>query len=67
MKQEHQVGLMAVVAILSELSRCSSGTFDEIFLYLYYILDSNCSECAYGQKVMIRIRCDCEAKDVSLW
>jgi len=34
----HQSGLMAVVAILSKLSRGSSDIFDEILFLLYIIL-----------------------------
>mgnify|MGYP001855700617 CR=1 FL=1 len=36
-------GLMAVIAALSELSRCSSEIFDEILLFLYFTVDS-CSQ-----------------------
>jgi len=55
---------MSVVAILNEISRCSSKIFDEILLFLYFILDNNCSKCAFFEKVMTRIRCDCEEKDI---
>ena len=34
-KLTHQSGLMALVAILSEVSRCSSEIFDEILLYCF--------------------------------
>ena len=34
---------MAVVAILRDVSRCSSEIFDEILFFQYFILD-NCSQ-----------------------
>ena len=43
-KLAHQSGLMAVVAILSEFSRCSSEIFDEILLFLSFILENINSE-----------------------
>ena len=58
---------MAVAAVLSKVSRCSSEISDEILLFLYFILDNICSKCVYCQKVMIWIRYDCEAKDTFIW
>jgi len=49
-KLTHESGLMAVAAILSKVSRCSSEIFDSILLFQYFILDNNCSKCVYGQK-----------------
>jgi len=34
---------VAMVAILSELSRYLSEIFDEMLLFLYFILQNNCS------------------------
>lgn len=42
-KLTHQAGLMAVFAVLSELSMFSVEIFDEIFLLLYFILENNSS------------------------
>jgi len=57
---------MAVAAVLSKVSRCSSEISDEILLFLYFILDNNCSKRVYCQKAMTRIRCDCEPKKSSV-
>ena len=43
-KLMHQDRLMAVIAISSEFSRCVSEIFDEISLFLCFILDNNCSQ-----------------------
>ena len=43
-KPMYQTGSMAVVAIRREFSVYSSEIFDEIFLFLYFILDNNCSQ-----------------------
>ena len=43
-KLMHQAGSVAVAAILSELSRCSSEILDEILLFMYFILDKYCSQ-----------------------
>jgi len=37
-------GSMEKVAILSEFSRCLPEIFDEILLFLCFILDNNCSQ-----------------------
>jgi len=39
-----QSHLMAVAAILSKLSRRSSGSFDDILLFLCSILENSCSQ-----------------------
>ncbi|MEQ5385700.1 hypothetical protein [Providencia alcalifaciens] len=44
MKLTHQSGLMALVAILSGLSGCSVEIFDEILLYLCFIIQNSCSQ-----------------------
>ena len=38
--ETNQSGSVAVIAIRSEISRCSSENYDEILLFLYSILDS---------------------------
>jgi len=40
----HQAVLVEVVAILTKFSRCSSEFFDEILLFLCFILENICSE-----------------------
>ena len=40
----HQTDSIAAVAILSEFSRYSSEIFDEILLFLCFILDNNWSQ-----------------------
>ena len=44
MKLEKRDGLMAVVAIPSEFSRCLSEIFDEVLLFLCFILDNDFSQ-----------------------
>lgn len=65
-KQMHHSGLMAVLAALSELSRCSSGIFDEILLVLYFILD-NYSQVYILPKCNDMYRCGYEVKDMFHW
>ena len=43
-KLVHHPGSVAVAAILSELSRCSSEIFDGVLFFLFFILDNNCSQ-----------------------
>jgi len=43
-KLMHQAVLVEVVAILTKFSRCSSEFFDEILLFLCFILENICSE-----------------------
>jgi len=57
---------MAVVAILSELSRCSIEVFDEILLFLCYILENSCSHMYILPKSNDIRRCDCEKRDIPL-
>lgn len=59
-KLMHRPVLVAVVGIPSELSRCLSENFDEILLFLRFILEKDVRtshlyvhyKCAYYQKVM---------------
>jgi len=43
--------LVALIAVLSEVSRWSE-IFGEILLFLYFILNNDCSKCVYCQKAM---------------
>mgnify|MGYP001853312799 CR=1 FL=1 len=40
----HQAALMVVAANLSEFFRCLSEILGGILLFLYFILDNNCSQ-----------------------
>lgn len=48
-------GSVAVDAILSELSECSSEIFEGTVLLLYFILENSCSQCIFCQKVMTEL------------
>ena len=43
-KLTHKCSLIAAVAVLSELSRCSSEISHEILLFLCFILENDCSQ-----------------------
>ena len=58
---------MTVVGILSEASKCSSEIFDEIFLFLYFILDNNCSQMYVLPKTDDMNKCDRGVRVVFLW
>ena len=44
MKPVYQSGLMEVVEFFCEFSKHKSEIFDEILLFLYFILENNCSQ-----------------------
>jgi len=60
-------GLMEVVAIRSELSRCLSEVFDEILLFLCFILENSYSQMYVLPKTLTWIWSDREVRDISLW
>jgi len=60
------LGLMEVASILNELSRCLSEIFDEILLFLHFILENSCSEMYALPKSDDRIRCGYEVRAISL-
>lgn len=66
MKLMRWSGLMEVVAIRSELSRCLSEVFDEILLFLCFILENSCSQMYVLPKRDDVNKADCEVRDIFL-
>jgi len=58
-KLTHQSFSMEVVAILSKSSRCLSRIFDDILLFLYFILENSCSQKYLLPKSNDMIEADC--------
>jgi len=55
-----------VVAILSELSRCTSGIFDELLFFLCFILENSFHKSTYCQKYCIEVWGPQHRRDVEL-
>lgn len=60
----HQSGLMAVVAICSELSGVCQRFWMKFYSSCALSLKTVVHRCTYCQKVMAWIRCDCEGRDI---